>query len=231
MIPIEYVGAQHIDSIVATQEYQLINDDATARSVKFDIHNFPPYATKVISMTVALKKSSAAQKEFMWRKKYIEKQQYIELDAAIVKEKAAQVSSKKTVLTAKNAYEWLINNVKDSGYVSENKGAQFALEKRLGDCTEYMYAFVALARANGIPARGVAGFVVQNSAGVVNSADYHNWAEFYDGNKWILVDPQKHVFDEHYENYIATRFIGSENDTAMSASRFLTTDKRISISF
>src|SRR5690625_8053461 len=84
-----------------------------------------------------------------------------------------------------------------------------------------MYAFVALARAQGIPARGIAGFVVNSSAAVLSASYYHNWAEFHDGERWVLVDPYKGVFDEQYENYIAFRLVGGTNNYSGLASRFL----------
>src|SRR5690625_7987994 len=88
-----------------------------------------------------------------------------------------------------------------------------------------MYAFVALARAQGIPARGIAGFVVNSNAAVLSASDYHNWAEFHDGERWVLVDPYKGVFDDQYENYIAFRMVGGRKNHSGSARRLLAVDE------
>ncbi len=230
MIPVEIAGAQHIVSITTTEKYELINKGAFNQAIKFTIQNFPPFATKIIGITMVLNVDALAKEDSIKKNPYLIAEKYIETDSLAVKEIAAQLVNKRSELTAKSIYEWLVNNIKDVGYVAENKGAEYAVEKRVGDCTEHMYAFVALARVNGIPARGVAGFVVPNSAAILNSADYHNWAEFFDGKKWILVDSQKHVFDAQYENYIVTRVLDNKNDSVMSSNRFLMTDSRIKVS-
>jgi transglutaminase-like putative cysteine protease len=230
MIPLEIEGAQHIESVVATDTYEFVPQKDMSKSLQFTLKNFPPYATKIISITVKLTLDAVAKEDFMVRNQYLHTQDYIETHSAAVTSLATPLKNKKSYLGAKATYEWLVNNIADAGYVSDNKGAQYALEKRTGDCTEHMYAFVALARANKIPARGLAGFVVPHAAGILNSADYHNWAEFFDGKKWILVDSQKKVFDAQYQDYVVTRVLGTEDDSALPASRFVMTDARIKVS-
>ena len=60
-------------------------------------------------------------------------------------------------------------------------GALYAFKERRGDCTEYMSLATAVFRVNNVPARAVAGFVVEEGSAVLSSGDYHNWTEFYDG--------------------------------------------------
>jgi transglutaminase-like putative cysteine protease len=55
-----------------------------------------------------------------------------------------------------------------------------------------MDLFLALARANGIPAQAVAGYVVPGN-GVLHAADYHNWTLFYADGLWRISDPQRRV--------------------------------------
>jgi len=69
----------------------------------------------------------------------------------------------------------------------EEKGALWALNSSIGDCSEYSYLFVALCRAAGVPARINAGFAFYPDASVVHSG--HMWAEYYlEGYSWIPVD-------------------------------------------
>ncbi len=66
-------------------------------------------------------------------------------------------------------------------------------------CTDFSDLFVALARAKGIPARGVVGFAYTDNTnlrptkieGLVDTTVLHAWPEYYDKEKgrWIQVDP------------------------------------------
>jgi transglutaminase-like putative cysteine protease len=58
-----------------------------------------------------------------------------------------------------------------------------------GDCTEHALLFVALARAAGIPARGVHGLVYAAYGDGVHALYWHAWAEVRAGEEWIAVDP------------------------------------------
>jgi transglutaminase-like putative cysteine protease len=56
-----------------------------------------------------------------------------------------------------------------------------------GNCTDFHSAFMALARAQGIPVRFFIGFpVAPEKAGTVPG--YHCWAEFWTGSEWVPVD-------------------------------------------
>jgi transglutaminase-like putative cysteine protease len=157
---------------------------------------------------------------------YLRHEKYIERDSMVVK-RVAEGFSRENYL--RDVFTWLPSNIKDIGYVAEDKGAEFALTHKWGDCTELMYAFVALARARGIPARGVAGFVMDQDSGVMRSSSYHNWAEYHDGRRWVIVDPQKKVFDSDYSQYVTYRYFGEGAEQSLSASRFLVVDKRLSV--
>ncbi len=58
-----------------------------------------------------------------------------------------------------------------------------------GDCTEHALLFVAMARAAGIPARGVHGLVYAAYGDGVHALYWHAWAEVRAGDEWIAVDP------------------------------------------
>ena len=92
-----------------------------------------------------------------------------------------------------------------------------------------MYLFVALARALGVPARGVGGFVVDGDA-VLKSSNYHNWAEFHADGAWRLADPHRKVFADQRSRYIAMRIIGEQEHGPMGNShRFLAEDERLEV--
>ena len=73
-----------------------------------------------------------------------------------------------------------------------------------GDCTEFACLSVALARADGIPARRVSGYVIDRDS-VLRPADFHDWAEVYLGGAWRLLDAQKGRWLEPAEQYVAFR--------------------------
>lgn len=66
-------------------------------------------------------------------------------------------------------------------------------------CTDFADLFVALARAKGIPARGLVGFAYTDNdnlrptkiEGLVDTTVLHAWPEYYDNQKqrWVQVDP------------------------------------------
>jgi transglutaminase-like putative cysteine protease len=109
----------------------------------------------------------------------------------------------------------------------EEMGALWALENKIGDCSEYSYLFVALCRAVGIPARVQAGFAFHSSS--ETTEDGHMWAEYYlEDYGWIPVDSTWRLFaaldDRHfssihsipkaipYANYIFNCTSGQAND-------------------
>ena len=76
------------------------------------------------------------------------------------------------------------NGSGDTGSAS----AKQAYDERTGDCTEHAALFVALARAAGLPARNVGGFVYAYMPSMGKSIfGYHAWAEVWLG-EWVPVD-------------------------------------------
>ena len=58
-----------------------------------------------------------------------------------------------------------------------------------GDCTEHSVLLVALARALGIPARGLHGLVYARYDDGQNALYWHAWVEVRSGGEWIAMDP------------------------------------------
>jgi hypothetical protein len=84
------------------------------------------------------------------------------------------------------AAERLARWVADSVALAPDDGLPSAtqvLRSRAGDSEQHTQLFVALARAAGVPARGVVGLLVRNG-----TLHYHAWAEVF-LQRWIPVDP------------------------------------------
>jgi hypothetical protein len=72
--------------------------------------------------------------------------------------------------------------------------APAVIERKEGSCSELAFAFVALCRAAGVPARIVTSF--RNREGATPSVDWvgHRWAEFYaDDIGWVPADPTNQI--------------------------------------
>jgi transglutaminase-like putative cysteine protease len=69
--------------------------------------------------------------------------------------------------------------------------APTVLRRGNGSCSEFTFAFLALARAAGLPARYEAGMVVRGDDGSIDR-DYHRWVQVYlPPFGWIPVDPSR----------------------------------------
>jgi hemolysin-activating ACP:hemolysin acyltransferase len=119
---------------------------------------------------------------------------------------AQNLKAHKPIKTVENIFNWVAAHITYAGYTKNAHGALYAHLYQKRDCTEYMHLFIALCRANQIPARGIAGYVVTTNR-KVKPSEYHNWAEFFDGKRWQIADPQKKIFMQDEQNYIAMRIL------------------------
>lgn len=92
------------------------------------------------------------------------------------------------------------------------------MRNKQGDCTEFMYLFAALCRGNGIPSRGMGGYICRENT-ILRPNDYHDWAEFYEDGAWNIADPQKNVFMQNQFHYIAMRIVGESSINPMEEFR------------
>lgn len=224
--PLEITATQKTTNIKATTEYQLKTDNDGNRYLEFTPEYIAPYASKIIEITVNLLHAPGpkitTEKAEQIEKEYIEPQPLIEVEnpeikrlaAALKKKSEKKKTSKKSnketeninsrTKLAKTAYNWIKRNIQYSGYLSEARGALYALKNRKGDCTEFAYLYTALLRANKIPARVVSGFVYEGNA-ILDPRNYHDWVEYYADSRWHTVDLQGKKFKEATHNYIAVK--------------------------
>jgi hypothetical protein len=81
-----------------------------------------------------------------------------------------------------------IETMPESPYVYHTSSVFDVLDNRTGDCTEHSQLFVTLARAAGLPARGVSGFVYDGDDRAPSLAG-HAWVEVLIDGHWVGLDP------------------------------------------
>lgn len=116
-------------------------------------------------------------------------ERYIESDSPELRSLAAQLASgKRTACEILRAiYDWVGDNICYSKQDLE-RGAAWAFTHREGDCSEFSYLTIALARAAGIPTRIVWGYTGPSTEEDVNKS--HVWVEaFLPGVGWAPLDP------------------------------------------
>jgi hypothetical protein len=96
---------------------------------------------------------------------------------------------------AKGAYEAArrlsdhVHRTLEKAYGASHDRASEVLAAGKGDCTEHAVLLVALARALGVPARGVHGLVYARYEDGQDALYWHAWAEVRSAGEWIAMDP------------------------------------------
>lgn len=216
--PVPHTSHQWVEKIRASQPYRTSRDELGNEILHFQFENLPPYGAKIISITVDMK---IAERAAVMRDsdlaRFTKAEPYIESSDVKLVKVAKDLRDASPLGSARRAYEWVAANVKSEAYIPEDRGALYALENRIGDCTEFTYLLTALARASDLPARPIGGYVFKGNA-IVKAVDYHNWAELYIDGRWQIADAQKKAFLQNQADYVAMRIIGSGSSGVLGES-------------
>jgi transglutaminase-like putative cysteine protease len=121
-------------------------------------------------------------------KKYLIHETYLERHHHAIVEAAKKLAGKNEEETIRNTMAFVVKTMKQGPYDGDDHGAVWALQKKIGDCTEFSDLFVTLCRANNIPARFCQGYVIGKAAR--NDTLKHDRAEVYTGKYgWVYFDP------------------------------------------
>jgi transglutaminase-like putative cysteine protease len=229
--PLKETPWQREIDLTANKPFTIKEDSLGNRQLSFKLNNIPPFGGVKVSVAAQLALASKANEFDDDKNKYLDQEKYISLNTQVVEKvlKGVERNGEADELSRK-LYDWVVQNLDYTGYIAEDRGSEYALTMRKGDCTEYMYAFAALARSAEIPTKAVAGFVVDENKKILSSGDYHNWAEFYDDGVWHIADPQRQQFKTTDVPYVAFRYISDTEDNPVSTSqRFMAFDPRLRV--
>jgi transglutaminase-like putative cysteine protease len=213
--PVKQTASQRCQDLTANYPFQLNTDKYGNQVLHFTFEKLAPYASRIITIKANLMVSRSANPIAAEPEASdLLPEKYIESDHPAIRRAAAKLRESDAFKTITAVFRWVATNVRYSGYASQDRGALYALEHKKGDCTEYMDLFVALCRANGLPARRIGGYISPQNA-VLKARDYHNWGEFYESGTWQIADPQNNVLMQNQDDYIAMRIIRALADNPL----------------
>lgn len=202
-MPMRMTSTQALEHLAVSAPHRVLSDPLGHCIVKLDFASVPPLASRIVSFTAQVRLAPLpAPQALPDPQAWLGAQRFIEVDDPAVHACAAPLRRAGAMDTATAIYDWVRGNLRYAGYLADALGARAALETRRGDCTEYACLAVALARANGIPARMVGGYVAPGSI-VPRPQDYHDWAELYVDGAWRTLDAQKEQWSPHPAGYVA----------------------------
>ena len=212
---------QRLAALTVSMPHERLSDAFGHAIARLDFLDFPPLATKVVTITADLLLTNEPVPAPLENPQdWMAAERFVESNDGRIRALAAKLKQSDESDTSKAIYDWVSQNVHYTGYAADPRGALDALLNGGGDCTEYASLSVALARANAIPARRVSGYVIDRDS-VLRPADFHDWAEVYLGGAWRLLDAQKGRWLEPAEQYVAFLYgQGKANNPIAPAQRF-----------
>ncbi len=216
--PVKKTATQMCRDIESSHEFQIYHESIGNQILQYALPLIPPYGSKVVTIAAEMGLSLLANRGDVEGIDLVNldhtccllPEPYVESDHPLMVQAAARLKRPDLIDTIRQTCGWVASHIKYAGYISRDRGALYALTHKKGDCTEYMYLFAALCRANQIPARCVGGYVLEDNA-VLRSARYHNWAQVRLENTWRTVDPMENRVFDTQAHYIAFRIIDRLN--------------------
>ena len=212
--PVKASSAQECKAIEASHPFENREDSSGNQLLLFKLEKMPPYGSRIITITADVTLFKAPNKQFLQTKtQFLQPEINIAPDHPEIMKIAKSLDTGDIEKTAHNIFQWVSDHIQYERSSGSSKGAVHALVHRKGDCTEYADLFTSLCRAVNISARSMGGYVCPQNA-VLKPGAYHNWSEFYYKGRWHIADPQKKQFPQGNTEYIATKIIQTNKDSA-----------------
>lgn len=190
LIPKNLDGIQKVQSIKYSKSPQRVFEDNGNRYAEFTFDSIDKKIDLYISVDIdIIKYDFDAVKDnkliFDTVVMYLNDEKFIEKNDVNIYRKAIELKRNDELNTIKNIYNFVNQQIKYTGFNPGEFGAAKALQTKSGDCTEFTDLFVALCRANKIPAKYVEGLAIEYFG-----TPKHSWAEVFTNKYgWIRIDP------------------------------------------
>ena len=128
------------------------------------------------------------------RKKYLEISKLYQLSANEKEPLLQELEQLEGLEYVQQSHDFVVDHISYRSFFGKDLGADYALSKGEGDCTEYSDLMISLCRSRGYPARRVAGCTVSQENNDLLSQIFkyttHAWVEVYfDDLGWVPFDP------------------------------------------
>ncbi len=199
--------------------YPLVKVDSPEQGIaSLSLESIPPYGQRHVRIeAVVALYDSANGHDFSPSEASLAAEPLIESDHELIQILAEQLHRGRAS-SSRLIFDWLVAELEDLGYHPQDRGALHALRARGGDCSEFAALAVALARASGLPARMVNGFVVTEN-GRLGPHAFHAWAEIWEGDRWLILDAHQQRYDPPPQHYLATHH-GTSQSRSLAWTRF-----------
>jgi len=144
-------------------------------------------------LSVARKNSTESKLRKNQRRWYLRKTGYYKLPEESL-DTILNIQLTDEVEKVNQIHDFVVDHLEYQTFFGKDKGAQYALKERWGDCTEYADLMIALCRYSDIPARRVSGYTVMQDTSQLLAKIFrssgHAWVEVYFNDfGWIPFDP------------------------------------------
>lgn len=215
--PVKYTASQDLLDLSATHDFEILSDAYSNQVMTFSLGKMPPLSEKVVTITAKVRLFKFPRLTLLKQKeKFLGSERFIELDDKNIQELSKGLDSFWVEDSIKAIFKWVNTHIQPLTFVSDDRGASYALKNKIGDCTEFMYLFLALSRLSDIPASGVGGWVVSDPNQILRANEYHNWAQYYHRGRWRMADALNNLLDQNYTEYLAFRIFGKDEASPMN---------------
>jgi len=227
--PASLPGRQQLMGIETDTAYKHLASSGGNNKLRLTMDPLPPHGTRVLDLRFDLKVTRGNQaKAENGTQSLLSASLRYPSDHQRVKAVATQLEGATPEVIGRSIYDWVSNHIDGERYIARDLGALHALEHGEGDCTEYMTLTTTLARARGIPAHGMGGFVYSSDR-IARPSDFHNWSEFRLGNRWQIVDAKNRRWTKDTTQYLVVRVFPGDADRDLNTQGIFVADDEVEV--
>ena len=129
--PVKETSFQHCLRLESSEPNELVLDNLGNQILHFTFSNFPPLATKIITIKSDPELSNKSRPVEVERLKiFLQPEQNIESDHLQIVQLARRLKGPDQLNTVQNIFKWVSDNIKYVGYLRNTRGALYALRNK-----------------------------------------------------------------------------------------------------